>query len=68
MKTQEWLTDLSKSKESSEEDSKMMQTFLRRFFPQAVVTYGIVYIEGKGTIKNRPQSIQAIAKELVDSL
>lgn len=60
----EWLEEVAKSKQSSDIDSKKMQNLLRKVgFGNAVVIYGVVYLEGKG----RPMSIHAIAKEILSS-
>ena len=45
----DWLVDLGKTNKSTDEDAAMMQQVLRRIgFPEAVVTCGIVYFDGKG--------------------
>lgn len=62
----EWLHGLADSQESTEKDSSMMQNLLHRVgFSAAVCTYGIVYLEGHGTMEAPPTSIHAIAKMLV---
>jgi hypothetical protein len=60
----EWLEEIAKSKQSSDIDSKKMQNLLRKVgFGNAVVIYGVVYLEGKG----RPVSIHAMAKEILSA-
>jgi len=62
----DWLKELSETTESKEEDGLMMQTYLRRSgFPAAVVTCGIVYLEGHGTMEAPPTSIHSVAKMLL---
>ena len=62
----EWIENLASSDTSTEEDSAMLQTILRQItnYKRAVVVYGVVYLEGQGTLRNPPQSIQAVAKGL----
>ena len=64
------LERLSKSESSSEMDSKIMQALLRQtgLYPNAVVVYGIVYLDGKGTIQNPPTSIHAVAKQILKAV
>ena len=61
-----WLTDLVHSTSSTEEDAHVMTKVLRQKlgFHKAIVVYGVVYLEGKGTVANPPRSIHAIAKSL----
>jgi hypothetical protein len=62
MLIKEWLQQLADSNSSTEEDSVVMQRFLRGSgLPKATVVYGIVYPEGRG----RPVSIHTIAGVLV---
>ena len=64
-----WLASLAASNSSSDEDSAMMQWFLREIdFPKAVVVLGVVYMEGRGTIKSPPASIHAVAKMLLKAV
>ena len=59
---QEWLNDLATSKDSSGTDWNKFENMLRRIgYPNASVTYGMVYYNGYG----RPVSIHDVAKELV---
>lgn len=61
---QEWLIEVAKSKQSSDIDSKKMQNLLHKVgFGNAVVIYGVVYLEGKG----RPVSIHSMAKEILSA-
>lgn len=66
----EWLGNLQGSDTSSEEDSQVMQTVLRNRlgFAKAVVVYGVVYLDGQGTIANPPRSIQTMAKSLLTAM
>ena len=66
---QELLIRLSQSNTSNDTDSAIIQNILRKVgFPQAVVTTGIVYLDGRGTIENHPTSIHSIAKTLIKGL
>ena len=59
-----WLDRLANSTSSSEEDSRIMQGLLRKMnFSRAVVTVGVVYLEGRGY----PRSIHSVAKEMLSS-
>ena len=63
----EWLERLAKSNESEELDSVKMQNLLHRIgFPKARVVCGRVYVEGHGTIENRPTSIHSYARIISD--
>ena len=66
----EWLGNLQDSDSSSEEDSQVMQKVLRTKlgFRNAVVIYGVVYLDGQGTMANPPMSIQAMAKSLLSAM
>lgn len=62
----QWLTELAGKTESNEADSRMMQNLLRKTGSlDAVVTCGIVYLEGKGTIEAPPMDIHSIAKAML---
>lgn len=62
----QWLETLASGGSSNDHDSHRMQNLLHRVgFPAAVVTCGIVYLEGHGTIDAPPTSIHSIAKMLV---
>ena len=59
-----WLDRLANSTSSTEEDSAIMQGLLRKMnFSRAVVTIGVVYLEGRGY----PRSIHSVAKEMLSS-
>lgn len=61
----EWLQELATAKQSSDIDSKKMQNLLHKMgFGNAVVIYGVVYLEGKG----RPTSIHSVAKEILSAI
>jgi hypothetical protein len=58
----DWLVELGKSSQSTDEDSETMQNVLRGIgFPKAVVTCGIVYFDGAGDNAD----IHSVAKILV---
>ena len=62
----DFLSELSNSDTSNQEQNDIMQILLRRLdFNKAVVIYGIVYLEGKGTRSAPPTSINAIAKMIL---
>ena len=62
----DFLSELSNSNTSNQEQNDIMQILLRRLdFNKAVVIYGIVYLEGKGTRSAPPTSINAIAKMIL---
>jgi hypothetical protein len=61
----EWVEAVAAKETSSESDGRTMQDLLRKVgFPLARVAYGIVYLEGKGTMEFPPTSIQAVANTL----
>ena len=61
-----WLTDMANSTSSNGQDAKTMANLLHKCgFPQAIVTCGIVYLEGKGSADMPPMSIKRIAKEIL---
>lgn len=62
----QWLEELAGNDSSSEKDASMMQNLLHRVgFGRAVVVYGIVYLEGQGTIEAPPASIHSVASMLL---
>lgn len=62
------LKRLATTDKSNEDDSLIMQLVLRKLgHKNAIVTCGIVYLDGHGTLKNPPTSIHAIAKVLLPS-
>ena len=62
----QWLEGLAESSESSERDSQMMENILHRVgWPAARVVIGVVYLDGHGTLENRPMSIHSVAKMLL---
>jgi len=66
--TAEYIVKLSKSKITNESDDKKFQIILRNLdYDNAVVTSGIVYLEGHGTTENPPRSIQQVAGILANS-
>jgi len=65
----QWLEDLAGKDESTERDSTKMQNLLHRCgFPAAVCVLGIVYLEGHGTLRAPPMSINGMAKTLLDMM
>ena len=59
----DFLSELSNSDTSNESQNAIMQRLLRRLdFNNAIVIYGVVYLEGRGTRSAPPTSINAIAK------
>ena len=58
-----FLSELSNGNTSNQEQNAIMEILLRRLnFNRAIVIYGIVYLEGKGTIRSPPTSINSVAK------
>jgi|TARA_R110000744_G_scaffold215160_1_gene334025 hypothetical protein len=61
----EWLGDLADSSESTEEDSRLMQKYLRQSgFSKATVVYGVVYLTGYGF----PRSVHSMASIILEEL
>lgn len=59
----DFLSELSNSDTSNESQNAIMQRLLRQLdFNNAIVVYGVVYLEGRGTRSAPPTSINAIAK------
>ena len=59
----DFLSELSNSNTSNQEQNALMEILLRRLdFNRAIVVYGIVYLEGKGTIGSPPTSINSVAR------
>ncbi|MFA5298882.1 MAG: hypothetical protein WC389_11810 [Lutibacter sp.] len=66
MTVKEFLTYLSTGNTSTEYDEKYMTILLHRCgFKQAVITCGIVYLEGQGSNDCPPMSINQIAQEIL---
>jgi len=62
----QWLEELANNNTSTERDDSKMANLLHRVgFSSAVVTCGIVYMEGRGTIDAPPMDIHSIARMLV---
>ena len=63
----EWLQSLARTTISDEADDRQMRNLLRNYlgFREAVVTAGIVYLEGKGSMEYPPTSIHTVASELL---
>ena len=58
-----FLSELSNSNSSNQEQNAIMEILLRRLdFHRAIVLYGVVYLEGKGTIGSPPTSINSVAR------
>ena len=65
MTVKEWLESLTKTNQSTEDDSIRMQNLLRRIaFPYARVVIGIVYPEGTG----RPIDIHSMARMILGNV
>ena len=63
----EWLENLVTEDTTYERDWVRMQNLLRRVgYPSAVCIFGIVYLEGHGTINCPPVGIHSIARILVE--
>ena len=59
----DFLSELSNSNSSNQEQNAIMEILLRRLdFNKAIVIYGVVYLEGRGTRSAPPTSINEIAK------
>ena len=59
----EWLEGLAESSESTEDDSMLMQNYLRKSgYTKATVVYGVVYLTGYGF----PTSIHSMAKTILE--
>ena len=62
----DFLSELSNSDTSNESQNAIMQRLLRQLdFNNAIVIYGVVYLEGRGTRSAPPTSINAIAKMIL---
>jgi len=60
------LNDIANNDTTTTEHDSIMQIILRKIgFPEAIVTCGIVYLKGHGTIDFPPMSIQSIAKMIL---
>ena len=58
-----FLSELSNSNTSNQRDNTIMQRLLRRLdFDRAIVLYGVVYLEGRGTVGSPPTSINSVAR------
>ena len=65
----EFLEKMASSTGSTDEDCAIMQELLHRCtFHKAVVTCGIVYLEGVGTLSCPPTSIHTVAEMLLRAL
>ena len=63
------LARLAGGNESTDSDGAALQRFLRLIdFPKAVVVCGVVYLDGKGTLKSPPASVHAIAKMVLGAV
>jgi len=61
---------LADATSTTEQDDKIFQHILRvtNMFPQAVVIYGIVYLDGHGTLEAPPAPICDVASMLLKAL
>lgn len=62
----EMLEQISVAKSTSDSDWIGMQHFLRSIgFPKARVVYGVVYLEGRGTMSAPPAGISSVARMIL---
>ena len=62
----DYLEKVSQSETTTPEDDVKVQKFLRLAgYPNCVVTCGIVYLEGKGTMESPPTSIQQVINSVL---
>lgn len=60
------LQRLSTSNSTTREDDTIMEYICRRIgFPNVVVTSGIVYLEGHGTLESPPAPINVVARQVL---
>ena len=60
------LERLSRTSSSTRDDDEKMEYVCHRIgFPNAVVTSGIVYLEGHGTLESPPADIHTVAKQIL---
>jgi len=65
----ELLENLAGKNQSSEIEGKQLEVVLNKIgFPNAVVTCGIVYLEGHGTLNCPPTSVHEISKMILKQL
>jgi TPR repeat protein len=65
MNITKWIEQLADADTSAEIDWARMQRLLRSVgYPRAVVTMGVAYLDGRGTMANPPRSIHAVAQQL----
>ena len=61
----EWVTNLANASESTEEDSVIMQRYLKHCgYTKARVVYGVVYLTGHGF----PRSIHSMAQIIQEEI
>ena len=53
---------LAESNTSSSEDDLFARLILSKFYPNVVVTYGVVYLEGRGQAISIQQAMQILVK------
>jgi len=63
----EVLQELAKSNTCTESQERTLRNIVLKMFPSAVITCGIVYLEGKGTPEFPPMSCHIMAKALVEA-
>lgn len=62
----QYLEQLGNGNTSTSEDDVKIQRLMRALgSPNCVVTCGIVYLDGQGTIKNPPMSIHQVVKSIL---
>jgi hypothetical protein len=65
----EYIEKMANANQTTGEDDGIFQGILRRIgFSQAIVTCGIVYLEGRGTIDAPPAAISQIAKMVLKAI
>lgn len=63
------LNRLATTNTSSEQDGQIFQQLLRLAgFTHAIVTCGIVYLEGQGTLQAPPMSINQVAQVILKQI
>jgi hypothetical protein len=65
----EYIEKMANAKQTTGNDDGIFQGILRKLgFSQAIVTCGIVYLEGHGTMEAPPTPISAMAKMIIKTI
>lgn len=65
----EYIEKMANANQTTDNDGQTFQGILRKLgFPNAIVTCGIVYLEGRGTIDAPPAAIPTIAKGILKAI